>query len=1053
MVIFVALGSPLELWVGDEQFPLGPVKQRCVLAVLLHARGRAVAVDTLIDRVWDGDPPLKAAESLHTYVSRLRGILQAAVGDSARIDHLSPRRYRLLVADDEVDLHLFQQLRQDAAAAAGRGEHALATGMLSTAESMWRGEPFAEFTGDWGCSVRARLQEDLRSVREERLRLGLELGQHAELLGELHQLAAQYPLGQRTVGLLMTALYRCGRTDEALGHYRAVCRRLRDEQGIEPGPGLRELHARILAQDSTLLGARGTPRTPARPAPAPNERPRNNLPRDVRDFVGRDREMRLLADRPDGPGQDAAPAVTVIHGMPGIGKTVLALHAAHQLAPRYPDGVFHVDLRGYSEQPYCEPFEALGLLLTDAQAPYDPSSRSLDERTRRWREWTARHTALLLLDDARDVRQVTPLLPVAPGCRVIVTSRKRLHALEGAGHLPLKALPEDDAVSLFVRIAGSERAPEGAELRRAVGVIGGHPFFLRLAASGFRHRETWDLPYLTSRLEKAPDLLDEVDDDALAATFRLSYVTLGDAAQRLLRRLALHPGPDLPAWAVPALTGLDEAAGRRALKALLDNHLVEEPSRERYAVHALTRAFGRQMCAEEDTPHERRAAVERLLDHYLVAADRADRAAHPRRRRLPLLPPPNAPCAPRPAGAEEATAWLMAERANLLAVTRMALDHVPATGARFPHVLAQAFRLWAVWDTAAELHGAAARALRTGNDTRALAQALTEWADVTAQSAPDSALERATEAITLFDEAGDQHGSAVAHFQAARARLAAGQRSETLRELAEALRRFRACGDAYGEAEALNVEGVALHYGGAYEEALARFRRVFDLHARVGDAFGEATALNNIGEIFCLEGRYDEARHYYEEALVRVRAVGGPLDVALEEGNLGTVHQATGDTERALACYRRALACYRESGDAVGEADTLVNLGSACAASRRFGEAMMHVRMAERVAREVGNVYEHQRAVTGRGDVQRLSGRLDAARASYEAALAMARGADFTLGAAHALHGLARTALLSGSADAARRYGAEALGLYTRLEATAECRALRQLLGEMDGTG
>ncbi|GAA2619858.1 BTAD domain-containing putative transcriptional regulator [Streptomyces axinellae] len=1063
-MIFVALGSPLELWDRGEQFPLGSVKQRCVLAVLLHARGEPVAAGTVIDRVWGDEAPEKATESLRAYVSRSRGVLASAVGDRARIAHRSPGLYQLLVDDEDVDLHRFQRLRADARAAAGRGERRMAIGLLNTAESMWHGEPFAEFSSDWGYSVRSRLHEDLRGVREERIRLALDMGQHAELVGELLQLAAEYPTAQGLIGLLMTALYRCGRTEEALGHYLACRRQLRDGLGIEPGAELSKLHGRILEQDQSLLRPEGVQAAAAVPRAArPAAGPRNNLPRDIRDFTGRARELSLLAGTAERDGRTSG--ITVIHGMPGVGKTALALRAAHQLASRYPDGVFYVELRGYDDQPRCEPAEALGLLLGDAEAPHDRESASLDEWTRRWREWTARHRALLILDDARDERQVGPLLPVGPGCRAIITSRNRLRALEGVNCLPLDVLTESDATTLFTRIVGDARVPESGALRRAVGVFGGHPLSIQLLASGFRHRESWDLGFLADRVGQAADPLSELEHDVVGSAFRLSYTALGESAQRLFRRLALHPGPDLTVSAAAALAELDAGSVRRALATLLDHHLVDEPLPERYALHDLARAFGRRLCEEEDPVPVRRDAFERLLDHYLSAADRADRAAHPRRRRLPLGPSHARPDAGAPdfGSAEEASAWLWAERSNLLAVARSAARRSPRHARLFPHVLAQALKLWAVWDIAAELHGAAVCALRTvygagarsGADAmaRELAQALVEMADVAAQQSHEKALGHAVEAASLFARCGDDHGRAAALFQAGRAHLAAGRQRETLGALEMSLRLYRAVGDEYGEAEALNVEGVALHYAGDYEQALERFRQVFAIHERAQDPFGEATALNNIGEIYCLEGRYEAARRYFEEALTRVRRVGGHLDVALVDGNLGAVHQATGATGPARACYLRALTSYRRSGDASGEADTLILLGSACAEARRFGEAAEHLRMAEEVARGVGNVYECQRAVCGLADVQRQSGHFEAAQESYEESLGMAREIDFTRGIAQALDGMARTALALREAGQAARYGREAIALYARLEATAEAASLRDLLGEAGATG
>ncbi|MGP3953586.1 tetratricopeptide repeat protein [Streptomyces sp. 7N604] len=1051
MVELLALG-PVELWHDEQQFELGSVKERCVLAVLIHARGEPVSVDAIMDRVWDDELPRTAVDTLRTYLSRLRRRLRKAVGDLVQVDRPSPRLYQLRVVDPEdVDLLRFQRLRRDASAAAQRGERDLAIGLLRTAEALWRGEPLAEFSSDWAVSARARLIEDYRHVREERIRLELELGRHADLIGELHELASENPLAQKVIAALMVALYRSGRPDEALALYRNTRQRLRQGQGIEPGAELQELHLRILEQDRTLM----EPNSGIAQTSGPESR--NNLPRDTRDFTGRAGELRvLLTNSESSDSETTALPLTVVHGMPGIGKTALAVRAAHHLRTSYPDGQFYVDLHAYSDQPSYDPAEALAVLLHASGAPKDLPN-SLDERAARWREWTARHRALVILDNARDAAQVKPLLPGAPTCRVIVTSRNRLAGLGGATALFLDVLSKAEAAALFTRIVGAARvSADVTALGQVIDACGCHPLAVQLLASRFRHRDSWDLGHLLGRLAQAADPLDEFDD-AVDSAFRFSYAELSGPAKRLFRRLALHPGPDITLGAATALAGLN--TGKHAVRThtsieeLLDGHLLEEPVPDRFRLHDLARAFGLRVCSQTESESTRRKAVDRLLAHYVTAAHRADRLVHPHRRTLPGGPEHESPYAPKFTDTDEASVWLTVERANLLAVARTAAAEYPGYAALFPHVLAKALKLWGTWDIAAELHGTAASFLRTRGDRAALARTLVEHADVLAQKNHDEALRCATEALSLFQDLHDNHGCADALLQSGRAHLAAGHGDLALHVLDRTLTLYQKVRDRYGEAECLNIQGVAHSYAGRHHEVLRTFRAMLAIFQELGDLHGQAKALNNLGHLHYLQSRYEEARDFYEQSLTLVRQFGGQQEIAILDANLGGVYRATGQTARALACFQRALDSYRASGDTPGEADVLISMGTAYGESGRRGEALLHFTMAEEVARSIDNAYERQRALIGVADMQRESGRLGPALKVYEQALDVAQGIGFPLGSAHALAGLARTALSSHSIERARNYGEQALALYQRLEAEAEAESLQRLLRDWGVTG
>ncbi|TSB20681.1 tetratricopeptide repeat protein [Streptomyces benahoarensis] len=1053
MVELLLLG-PLELWHDGRQWPIGSPKARHVLASLLYAQGEPVGVETLLDRVWGEDDTLESpVATLQSYLSRLRTRLAEAVGDRARIDLASPRRYRLRVADpDDVDLYRLRRIRAEARAAVAHGDREAAVAQLRRAQALWRGEPLAEFPGAWAAAAGARLTEDRRSLQEERIRLELELGRHTDLIGELRDLVAENPLAQRAVAALMLALYRSGRDGEALELYGTTRRQLNDQLGIDPGADLRTLQRRILAQDTTLDAppppAVPTPRLGPAPAAVPRPGASSTLPRDTKDFTGRTGELRTLLATPTREGHATALPLSVVHGMPGVGKTALIVHAAHRLRTSYPDGLFYVDLRAYSDQPAYEPAEALAFLLHSAGLP-DPLPDTLDERVARWREWTAHRRVLVVLDNARDADQIVPLLPGAASCRAIVASRNRLAELDGATPLLLHELSLSEASALFTRVAGRSSSSDAAALRRIMRIFGGHPLTLQLLAARLRHRDTWDLEYVAGRLTRADDPLDEVGERVTAA-FQLSFAELRPAARRLFRYAALHPGPDLTVDAAAALCAAPPDEIRRAADELLDRHLIEEPVRDRYQLHDLSRAFGRRLCRVEVPRYARRQAMGGLLSYYLTAADRAERAAHPGRRALALdRESPYAPdfAATDDGAADRATVWLTVERANLLAAARTAAAEFPEFAVLFPLALVHSLKLWGIREVAAELLDVAVTVLRGTDDPAALARSLVARADVLAQTDHAQALSCAAEAYVLFETVRDDHGRADASLQTGRAHLAAGRDGDCLRALEQARELYRGTGDRYGVAESLNVQGASLIFGADYPRAMRCFVAMLDIHRGLRDLHGQAKALNNMGEIYSHEGRTEQALHHYEQSLKLVQSFGGRQEAAILDNNLGDVYRDMDQIDQASAFFRRALSSNRARGDAVGEMNSLIGLGRVHAAAGRTQEAMRHLRAAEALSLRLGNVYERQRALVGRADAHRMAGEYAAALETYDDARRLAEDFTFPLGTARALAGTARTHLRLRDSETARSYAERALMLFHRLGARGEVESLRHLLG------
>jgi DNA-binding SARP family transcriptional activator/Tfp pilus assembly protein PilF len=1018
-----------------------------VLAVLLCSVGEPVSVDVLKHHVWDGEPPKSAAGTLQSMVSRLRKRLRSAVGDQARVDHTA-RTYRMDVDPEAVDVGRFHRLCRQGRAVAESGSPERAIELYAEAESLWRGDPLSEFDGHWATSLRDRLTEDRLRVHEARVDLALGLGRHADLVGELREMAERQPVAEPAAARLMTALYRCGRQAESLGVYHRTRQRLRDELGLSPSQELEQLHQRVLERDASLL-APELSRSARSGLVAPD-----TMLRDIPDFTGRGVELRALLS--DTPLDVTALPLFVVHGMPGVGKTALAVHAAHLLRDRFPDGLLYVDLRAHSPLGRVprDPSDALETLLRAIGESEERIPLTLDERAARWRKLLAHRRVLMVLDDARDAAQVRQLLPGSPNCRVIVTSRHRLAGLEGARPISLDVPAEAEAAALFRRIAGVKRSSDDAAVLDVVNLCGHHPLAIQLTASRFRGRDAWEVRDLADRLAQASEPLDEIDTPpGIAAAFDLSYAELDDGRQRLFRALALHPGPDLTLHAATALTGGDLATVRRGLDELLENHLIDEPLRERYVLHSLVRAFAARIGRREDAAAARRQALERLLDYYLATANVADRLAHPWRRR-----PPASPAGPLELGIplvdqEAAVAWLDVERANLLAIARLAADESPHHARYFPLVLAQAFRTWGVWETAAELHEIAMAICRREDDRTSLARLLVERTDVLWRlGLREEALRCVEEATALCEETDDRWGQAEARAQWATVQIVSGNFSSALHHFDEALELHRQVGNRHGEAEALNRRAVALSYMGERQEALTHSRTALGLMRAVGDRRGELKALNNIGETLSLLGQREEARAHYEKALVLVRQIGGRQEMAILYNNLGNLCRATDDADAALEYFRKALRSYRAIRDLRCEADSLINIGLTFHAAGRHSEAAIHFTLAESIAQRIGDMYQRQRSLAGMAAAHHASGRNQAAEAAWKEALRLAQKIGAPYEEAQAAAGLGLTLLATQGADAARRYWRQALSLYERLDVVPpEAEALRQRLDPPDG--
>jgi DNA-binding SARP family transcriptional activator len=682
-VEFQLLG-PVRARHDGTAVPLGRRRERCLLAVLLLEVGSVVPAERLIDLLWDGEPSPAARDNLRAHVSRLRQHVDPE-GDGRLGVRILGRAggYLADVPADRIDVHRFRAL---VAAARTLPEPAQRTARLREALALWRGPLMSDVATD---HLRERIGRDLDEARMAAIELAvaedLAAGRAVEAVVELTALVREHPLREGLRAQLMLALYRCDRAAEALEVFWDGQAVLVTELGIEPGPELRTVHERILARDPDLaaLGEHGD--GPDQSATAPH----NDLPRDVADFTGRDTELLGIVAEQDTSG--ATVIVAAIDGMAGVGKTALSVRAAHELADRYPDGALFVDLRAHTVgQEPLTPDVALDRLLRSLGVAAARIPDGLDERVALWRAKLASRRLIVLLDNAVSAAQVRPLLPGTPGSLTLITSRRRLTDLESAYHISLDVLPPTEAIDLFARVAGPERAAvEPASVATVVRLCGYLPLAIRVAAARLRGRPTWTVAHLAERLSEGQRRLGELvtGDLSVAAAFTMSYERLNPDQQRMFRLLGLVPAAEFGVHLIAALAGLSPTVAGQIAEDLVDANLVAQPTPGRYRLHDLLREHAAAVAERTEPERERRAAVGRVLDYYLCATAAAMAFVDPRGAAVAVTldDPPALPTLKDPG---EALAWLDLEHANLAVTVHYATEHSwPTRAEQLDHLL------------------------------------------------------------------------------------------------------------------------------------------------------------------------------------------------------------------------------------------------------------------------------------------------------------------------------------------------------------------------------
>ncbi|NUT25468.1 MAG: tetratricopeptide repeat protein, partial [Streptomyces sp.] len=919
--------------------------------------------------------------------------------------------YTLRTPPERVDLHRFRELVRRARAQEAADDDRTAELLLQALE-LWHGDPLTGLTGvsgptgAWVQTTRDRLESERVVTLLQLHEVQLRRGRHAEILPRLRELAAAHPLDERMAGQLLTALYRCGLQAEALLHYDGIRKRLAEDLGVDPGPDLQTLYHLILDNDPSAAAPTPPPRRTApdtdSPPPIPAE-----LPHDTPGFAGREDELARLHGLlpPEGwpgavgqgegqgrhgevqgrlgevqgrlgevrPAPPSTVVISAIGGAAGIGKTALAVHWAHQVRARFPDGQLYVNLHGFDhDRPPLEPGEALELLLRSLGLPASEIPLDDEAQGRLYRTLLADRRLLVLLDNAASAEQVRPLLPGSPSCCVVVTSRNRLGDLvarDGAHALPLDLLLPAEARALLSEALGTDRlfAEPPAVADDLIRLCGSLPLALRLAAARLAGDPGLRLSYLVAEMTEGDRLAalapDDTDGSPLRTAFSASYGVLSPAARRLFRLLGLFPGPEFTAETAAALLDVPLSQARRSIGALAAAHLIEPATAGRYRFHDLLREYARECARAEDTAADRDAALERVLLWYLHAArttagtglfprlpatlDRGDRQGMPsaatavqwlRAEQTNLLAVINhaARNGPRPVAWYLTSGlfgyfWLHLPRATWQATAQTVLDAAEAEGDRFGQA-AMHHHLGVVrWDRghmrqsmhhharaqeiSRELGWAAGQVAGLGGAGGA------EWS----MARLDSAYEHAIVGLRINREAGIDYADTFGLIILGMTCRDLGRLHEAADHLELAISRNEGV-VWFDDSLALQILGSVYWELGRLADGLDALGPRAAADERSAYRNGRAMMLDAVAKIHIELGHHDEALIQAERAWDMVKAPGRPWIQATILNTVASAHRARAHADRSIRTHRQALALAREVGHRRTEADSLLGL-------------------------------------------------------------------------------------------------------------------------------
>jgi DNA-binding SARP family transcriptional activator/tetratricopeptide (TPR) repeat protein len=876
--------GPLKVLVDGVVAPVPAGRCRVLLATLLLRPNRNVSVDELVDRLWDSEPPSpdRAHKSLHMVVMRLR----QALGDANCVRNVRGGGYLAEVEPSQLDLLRFREL-------ASAGEFAAAVGL-------WRGPMLTDVASD------ALHQHDVAPVTEEwsraleqRIDADLASGRAGELVAELRSLTGQHPFREKFRGQLMLALTLSGQQAQALFAYEQFRVLLADELGVDPGNELKAVHQKVLSGSVTVGG------------PVPHQLPAATLR-----FVGRSSELRGLSEL---VCSDAL-TIVAITGTAGVGKTTLAVHWARGVADSFPDGRLYVNLRGFDHhrEPVA-PGDVITRFLEALGVSAERIPAGLEAQSALYRSLVADRRMLVLLDNARDVEQVRPLLPGSCPSLVLITSRSRLTGLivnEGARHLAVDVLTPDEAHALLVSRIGAARVEGADELIRW---CGGLPLALAIVAARAVQEPGLPLSALAAELADERTRLDTLDtgDEATSvrAVFQWSYQQLSPAAARMFRLVGVHPGPDITVPAMASLAGVSLDEARECARELVRASLLTEHVSGRFACHDLLRVYAADRASVDETAEARAAATERAFDHYLHTLIAVDAAHHERFRLLKDVPTVVSGAIPEILeGRDAIEAWARAESGVLRAVIaqsdELGWDRHTWQLVWFIFDVIDWTSPWLDWLWIfATARGAAGRLGERQYVARLLYLEGMALGRVGRFEECRDFLEQSDHA---YAEIGDVSGRVRAQTNRAWSFMMMGQAHEALRAAECTLELQRGDASATGPLIGLVIHQIveALVVMGEFERAYERCLEWESANSDGATPYWAGLQAQATANVLVNLGRYDEAVEAAHRSLDLLGQIGSAGDLAHSHLLLGDAHHGLGNQDDARSWWSKTLAAF-----------------------------------------------------------------------------------------------------------------------------------------------